>query len=176
MGVWGANRLLQRGRAGRVALAMGGLTLLAAYALVTRQQLRYWRTDLALFKHALAVTADIPVAHSSVGMDFGKEGKIGLAVAHLRKAVALAPQFGNAASSLAVAYEIMGNPDLALEQYQAAVELLPWDDSLRIRLARVLLTLGRRKESLSQYAQATQLNPDNFEGHYQLGLFLSEQG
>src|ERR1035438_10466085 len=64
---WGAADVLRRWPRAKVAIAALAATACAAAATFTSLQLPYWRNTPALFEHALDVTGDNYLAHTSLG-------------------------------------------------------------------------------------------------------------
>jgi Flp pilus assembly protein TadD len=79
------------------------VTALAAYAAVAWHQAGYWRSDEALFSHAIEVTRDNPVAHAGLARALMDEGRYAEAVDHLREVVRISPGYGDGAALVELA-------------------------------------------------------------------------
>ncbi len=88
-------------RIGRFALTMGAVAVLSALALVSVQQLRHWKSSVALFEHALAVTRDNHVAHTMLGAARLSAGNPVAAVRHWREALRIRPDSLTTTNNLA---------------------------------------------------------------------------
>jgi tetratricopeptide (TPR) repeat protein len=174
--VWGANELLGGARSGKTALVAVGIFVTAACVAVTRMQLKYWRNDLALFEHTLAVTQNNALAHYLIGLDLQEEGKLEPAMAHFRAAVEYDPDYADAHSGLGDTLYAMGRTDEAMEQYQAAIRLQPWNAQAHTGLGSILWMRGQQDEALAQFTEAVRFRPDSAQAQYNMGAALSGLG
>jgi len=114
---WGAPALLAAAgvsaRARRTALWTAGLASVAALALASRAQLAHWRDSEALFRHALAVTRDNPVARAHLGDALLARGVAADAAAHWEQALRLAPDDLTVVNNLAWLRATSGDPAVA---------------------------------------------------------------
>jgi protein O-mannosyl-transferase len=79
-------------------LAAAAVGILLTLSAITRTQLTYWRDDLTLWSHALAVTQNNFVAENNFADALIKQGRADEAIIHFRTAAMLEP--GDAASQL----------------------------------------------------------------------------
>jgi protein O-mannosyl-transferase len=174
--VWGAADLCAGWRLGRAGLATAAVLIVAACMVATQQQVRYWRSNLTLFEHALAVTTDNAVAEYHVGTEFEEQHKYEEAMAHFRAALKYDPSYVDAYCSLGFTLYAVGKVDEAFEQYQTAIKLKPWHAQARVSLGAILWMRGQRNEAMEQYAEALRLRPDLAMAHYNMGIALSASG
>jgi len=99
--------------------------ILAGWGGLTFRQTTFWRTDLLLFQHALAVTGDTAMAHFHVGTGLADLGQFAEAKAHFQEAVTDDPGFGHPYLSLGIFAEAEGRPADAVTNYTRAMELMP---------------------------------------------------
>ncbi len=127
-----------------------GACVIVALAAATYVQLSYWRDNLTLWTHALAVAPDNFVAENNVGAVLAQQGRYEEAVAHLRAASAIEP--GDPVSQLNLGVYAQQHNDVsqAITRYTAALQLAT--DS-RIR-ASALANLGQIYLSQRDYARA----------------------
>jgi tetratricopeptide (TPR) repeat protein len=91
------------------------------------------------------------------------------AVAHLKKAVELAPQFSMALNNLGtIAYQAR-NYEEAANYFRQALEQEPGDYSPLVNLGGALLSSGKLKESLNYNLRAVKARPEDALAHAQLG-------
>ncbi len=155
--VWGAAEFLAGRRSGPTVLAVAGALAVLACALATHRQVKYWRDDLTVFEHALAVTAKNATAHYQVGTDLQHLGKYDLAMGHFQQALEADPTFTDAYFGQAYILEQLGKPEEALEKCQAALRVRPSLEWAHNRLSALLWKLGRREEAMRQWAEALRL-------------------
>ncbi|TMA79707.1 MAG: hypothetical protein E6J72_10410 [Deltaproteobacteria bacterium] len=107
------------GLAASAVVACGALTL---------QQLTYWRTDVALYRHALAVTRDNFVAHNNLGLALVSGGDASAraeAAWHFAEALRLRPAYPEAHNNLGGVLLMQGRRTEAIEQFTAALRAKP---------------------------------------------------
>ncbi len=92
-----------------------------------------------------------------------------------RRAVALAPRFGDAHNNLGVALNRLGRNREALEASQAAVRLEP-DCANLLNHANVLRDLGRAHDALAVTERACALGPQVAQAHYNRANLLQDAG
>jgi protein O-mannosyl-transferase len=90
VGVWGAREMVCQWGTTRLWCATAGIVLVA-YSSVTMVQLRYWRSTLDLFAHALNVTKNNFVANEKVAAALFQQGRISEAMPYYEVAARLAP-------------------------------------------------------------------------------------
>jgi protein O-mannosyl-transferase len=173
---WGAADVLKRWPRAKVAIAALAVTACASAAAVTSFQLRYWRNTPALFEHALDVTSDNYLAHTSLGTYLlDVPGQLPQATSHLETAVQISSNFAEAHNNLGMALlRSPGRFTEAVSQLDAALRLRPNYADAHNNMASALLRMpGRLPEAVSHYEAALRLAPDSAEIHYNLGVALS---
>ena len=98
------------------------------------------------YEIALTRAPDHADAHYLMGGLCGQSNRLNAAVAHLKRATELRPQFAAAHSDLATAYRLRGQLNEAVASYRAAARLAPEDFSAQLGLAMTLGHLGRYAE------------------------------
>ena len=174
--VWGAALAFANAPFAKPVLAALAAVTLAACLGLTRAQLRCWRTNLALFEHALAATTDNPQAHYQVGTELRQQGNYGQALEHFRAALTADPGLADAWYGQAFTLELLGNQGDAIENYQAALRAKPTHAPAHYRLGRLLERQGRWQEAMEHYLETIRLNPEMAEAYYNLGQVLSAHG
>jgi protein O-mannosyl-transferase len=174
--VWGASEFFVTRRSGLTALAVAGSLAVLACALVTHRQVRFWRNDLVVFQHALAVTKKNATAHYQVGLDLDELGQQDLALRHLQEALQDDPTMTDAYRCQADILERLGQPEEALKRCRAALQEQPWLEWAHNRASALLWKLGRRDEARKECAEALRYHPNSAEAHYNLAIALSDRG
>lgn len=90
----------------RKLLAGVAAVLVAALAVTARAQASHWRSSVALFEHAVAVTRENHVAHQNLGVLLVAGGEVEAGLRHLREAARIRPRFVTA--HLALAHALLG--------------------------------------------------------------------
>ena len=104
-------------------IAVPCVTALLALALVAHRQLDYWKSDLAMWSHALDVSSNNWVAEDNLGAVLLDQGRLDEALQHFRASVAIFPTHPMTYILIASYYQQRGDPRAAIEQYQKVIEL-----------------------------------------------------
>ncbi|MHC4719449.1 MAG: tetratricopeptide repeat protein [Planctomycetota bacterium] len=176
MAAWGVAELLGRWRYVRGVLGVSAVVVLLASVVCTRFQVGYWRNNITLYEHALAVTERNYRAHNNLGGAFHKQGMINEAVKHYRAAVELDAGLAHHHWNLGNALVKQGWIDEAITQYRRAVELEQDRLMGHKRFAEFLFNQKRFNEAAAHFARVVELGPDSAEAHNNLGAVLVEQG
>ena len=158
----------------RVTL-VAGLTLAACVSL-TENQLRYWRDDVALFSHTLAVTTNNDIACLNLGYALEQAGEKAAAMAAFREALRIDPDRAEPHNNLANLLTETGQLDEALAEYRTALQINPHYVTAHENLGMLFVKLDRFDEALNQYADAARLDPDDWHAPYLMGEALLRQG
>jgi protein O-mannosyl-transferase len=156
MVVWGIADIAARfapempNKGHSAALMAATSCIVAALGAATVVQLGYWRDDLTLWTHTLAVTQGNFVAENNVGAVLAQQGRIEEAVVHLRAAAEIEP--GDPVSQLNLGVYAQQHGDLrqAVIRYEAALQLAT---DTRIR-ASAYANLGQIYFSQRDYPRA----------------------
>jgi tetratricopeptide (TPR) repeat protein len=175
MVVWSAAEIPARGPVARCWIAAGGLAALAACAVLTWQQLAFWRSSVPLFEHALAVTRRNVVAHNNLGTCLLGVGNVTGANSHFAEAVRLRPGYQDALLNLGLCREKQGQTNDALELVERAAQIRP-NPEAEYNLGRLLSQQGRLAEAESHLQSALKLQPEFAEAWCNLGVLHAKQG
>ena len=148
----------------RYPVAVTAGLVLAACFIDTRHQLGFWRDNITLFQHVVAVTPqDNDLGDFYLGISYAETGNLPVAADCLTAALRISPDF-------LLARERLGNVRLVEKKYAAAeldlaavVQVHP--DYAPARVALGLALAGQQKYARAQaeYLAAQQLLPDNPE-------------
>lgn len=97
--------------------------LLLALGLVAYRQLGYWRDNVTLWSHALAVTQGNFLAENNLGKALLADGRADEGVAHFYKAVAIYPDDPVGNMNIGIYEQKRGNYFAAIEHYKKTVNL-----------------------------------------------------
>lgn len=173
---WGAHEILVRGSAWRAAAPIAASAALVGCALVAHAQVGYWRDDLTLWSHALAVTAPNARAHNNLGNALSDRGRVDDAITHYREAIKIDSRFGEAHSNLANALVARGLLVEAQHEYEAALRDRPTDPFAHNGLGSLLDDQGKVDEAIAHYKAALQAAPEMADVHNNLAVALTKQG
>ena len=151
------------------AVTAVGVAALAVCALLTRQQVRHWKTTETLCRHALAVTEDNHLAHDLLGVALNQQGRSDEALREHLESVRLKPRAAAPHNNAGVALQQLGRFDEAIARHQEAIRLKPRYPEAFYNLGTALERLGRPEEAMKNYQQAITLRPTYADAHYNLG-------
>jgi len=160
--VWGAADLLARARVTpRVGVALA-LAASLALAFGTRQQLRHWQSDVALWQRAVDMARPSYYAETELGVELGATGRFPDALPHLARAVELNPRWARAQANYGFALFLTGDSPAATGRFERAFELVPEPDAAsewHVYYARTLADVGRAAEAVTHYERQLALDP-----------------
>jgi Flp pilus assembly protein TadD len=174
--VFGLGDLAVRLRLKSTVLIPVVVVVLGGCLFATARQLQYWRDGETLFRHALAVTKDNPLAQSSLGVALGDAGHLQEAIEHFREALRLQPDDAPAHNNLGVALTKTGHPQEAMEHFREALRLQPDNATAHNYLGVALLQTGQPQKAIEHLQEALRLKPDSAIAHYNLGNVLLQTG
>ncbi len=173
---WGAGDLLRRWPAARGLAAGTAIALLAAAALQTRSQVRYWRDTVTLFEHAVAVTRDNWFAHYVLGYNLAREGRHEEAIVELRESIRIGPSQLDARFALAQLFDRRGEAKEAIRELRGVVATDPASTEGHYLLGLALAKAGRLKQAATALQAALALAPDHLDARTNLAIALLKSG
>ena len=175
--VWSAPLLLSRWRHRNAVLLSAAVILIGVLAASARAQVRYWKSDLALWTHTVEKRGnDNFVAHTKLGAALASLGRFAPAIEQYTAALRINPEMDEALTSLGLVYFRQGRLGEALAQYNEAVRFNPRYAEAYINRGIVLGVQGKRSQAIEDFRAALKMSPDNAEVHYNLGYALAENG
>jgi hypothetical protein len=158
--VWGAAELARHRSYLATPLLAGTAGGILLCVELTRHQLGYWQESETLFRQALKVTTENPVASNNLGDALVRKGRIDEAIGHFQQALRLMPDFDDAHNSLGNALARKGQLGEAILQFEEAVRLRPDRAVPHYNLGMVLAVKGKFDEAVRNYREAVRLNTD----------------
>jgi protein O-mannosyl-transferase len=159
MVAWGVPELLNRWRYRRFALATVSVVILLALTVLTYVQIGYWRNNIALYGHAIAVTTPNSWVENNMGNALTLQGKKDEAIAHFRKAISISNE-ADAYYNLGTVLASEGKLDEAIYQFRESIRISPEYAKAHNNLGNALLYQGRLDEAIASYQKALRLNPN----------------
>jgi protein O-mannosyl-transferase len=150
-----------------------GLSLLAAFAVLTWQQSRTYADADTLWNVTLAKDPNCWMAHNNVGLALTGRGQFDEAYNHYLKAVQIKPDYAEAQYNLGNALGRQRKVDEAIEHYLKAVQIKPDYAAAHNNLGNALAGQGRLDEAIDHYQTALQIEPESAEAHNNLGIALA---
>jgi len=115
-------------------------------------------------------------AHAQLGRSAAKNNRLPDAIAHLARALELAPQRQAVRTRLAMLLVRSGRLDEAATLYAQAVQRAPDDAGLHSNLGAVLYRQGRLEQAAQHFSEALRIQPNSPEAHNNLGAVHAQNG
>ncbi len=173
---WGIPKLLEHRRLPGIVLQAAAGILVCALAAGARHQVRYWESDLALWKHTVEVTGSNYFARHNLGMALAARGDWDMAINQYTEALRINPKSAETHNALSVVLLREGRLDEALSRSTEALRLNPKLADAYSNRGTALARKGNYGEAIEEFEKALKVNPDNAEFHYNLGFALADQG
>jgi hypothetical protein len=152
----------------RRAAVLAGTLFLAVCAILSWQQVAYWKNTETLFRHTLAVTEKNYKAHHALGLSLYERGLSSEGICHLQTSLSLRDDV-RARNDLGVA--LMGGEGRfaeAEEQFRRAVMNKPAEAKYWNNLGAAVASQGRLAEAIPLFREAIRLQPGYVEARRNL--------
>jgi Flp pilus assembly protein TadD len=173
---WGVPNLLERWQHRRIALAISGAAVLAAFTVCTLFQLSHWKNSVSLWKHTANVTDNNYSAHSCLGAALIQQGRFEEAIANISEALRIKPDYAEAHNNLGLVLYKQGKLNEGIRYFSRAVQLNPDYANAYSNLGSALAQQGRLDDAITYFTRALQIDPDLPEAHIGMGLALARRG
>ena len=174
--VWGLHALRRCWQRLTFILPVLAAAVVVSSAILTREQVGWWKNSETLFRHAVAVTKDNYVAHDLLADALNRENRFDEAIEQLQAALNQRPDIAKLHYHLGRAFEGRRQWDQAIREYQEATKLNPYYIEAYNNLGMALGRKGLPDEAIHQFQRALQLAPDFNDLHYNLGNALARTG
>jgi tetratricopeptide (TPR) repeat protein len=173
---WGIPELASKWRYRKIGLEVLASVVLAVLLLWTRTQVRYWKNNLTLFGHSIAVTQNNWVMHNNYGKALAEEGQFEEAIKHLNEALRLRPVYFEARNNLGTIFFMQGKTDEAMECFTEALRIRPGQAEAYLNLGSAYGRQGKYDLAIQNYNEAIRLKPYYPTAYYNLGVIMNMQG
>ena len=174
--VWSGVWFLRNTPRIRAAAAVVILVVAVALSVAACRQTGFWRDDLTLFSHAVAVTQGNWKMHYNLGNTFERLGREEEAEGQYRLALAARPAYPEALNNLGALHGRRGETGLAESLFNRAVSIQPGYGPGWFNLGFQSEQAGDLGGALKQYGRAAALQPDAAEPRIRMGRILARQG
>jgi len=148
--VWGAADLADSRQVSLRSRTKAAAIVLAIFSLFTIDQLRYWRSAVDLWAHAVDVTKNSFLGEEDLGAALLATDRYAEALPHFQKAVKMRPSDPGPHLNLGGVLALSDRPREAVLEYETAIPLTS-DPEMRLS---AYTTLGRLYSNLGDYAKA----------------------
>ncbi len=177
---WGAADLIERWHIPAAVSAPVGLAILLMLGTGLHRQVSFWRDNVTLWTHTLAVTEGNFPAEENLALALIAENRVQEALLHLQRASALQPDDPLARFNIATYEQMHGNYQAALDGYAKVVQFPLTAPPLR---AKAEANSGYAHLSVKQYDNAKldfeaalRDQPGNSAAYRGLGLVAQRAG
>jgi Flp pilus assembly protein TadD len=156
-----------------------GAALGIAVAVLAWQQAAHWRTSEALWTHTVAVTDRNARAHNLLGAIYANSGRIELAEAEFKAAMASGPDLAEGlhiVPNLGRVLMARGKPAEALPYLERARTMKPGDARILHELGTAYMSLSRNAEAIGAWQEAVRVEPNSTNTWFLLGMTLAAEG
>ena len=170
-------------RPGAIAV---GILLLSFLALRSADQLRFWKDDLAVWRHCVTVEPENPTAHCCVANCLVARNRFGEAIPHYYMSLHLYPDHKDALNNFALHLAAgkvteLHDYELALSLAKRGFEITDGNDpklrhTLAVAHASAASNMNRKGEfqqAVDQYYEAIEIDPDYDVPVFNLALLLA---
>jgi tetratricopeptide (TPR) repeat protein len=181
VGEWGKGRVGAKASPPRPlspspTLLIPAVLIIAACVVGTWRQTGYWKDEISLCRHALAVTRGNFMMHNNLGVALYDQGHPEAAIAEYRKALAIASTYADVHVNLGNAMSDLGKLDEAVAEYNKSIKANPKDPKVYNNLGAVLEQQQKIDEAISAYRKSIELDPNLAAPHGNLAHALLQLG
>jgi len=173
---WLTPELLQRWPHRKAVLGVIAGVALGSLGAATWHQIGYWKNDLTLYRHTLAVTTDNYLILNNYGTALDARGDHAGAYTYFQEALKANPASAMAHNNLGSLLLVWGQPEDAARHFQKALTLSANNLLATQGLGRALVALGRYEEAARQFETALSVDPSLLLAHENLALIAYRAG
>lgn len=171
--VWGIPGLVRLAPRMGVALGVATIALLSAR---TWNQLPHWRTGVALWQHAVAVTRDNYIAHNNLGTQYLRAKQPDLALAEFKESLRIRPNHPGALVNIGSLLLDQGKPADAAKAFEAALGGNPSHGAAHLNLALAYFQMRNVPKALEHANLAEKIMPYEPKVYNLLGILADASG
>jgi Flp pilus assembly protein TadD len=157
--------------------------VLAALAVLSWNQISYWRDGVMLWTHALAITTDNFVAHDNLGVELDSLGRHDEALAQYKETLRIEPGDRNgeanyAQASFAKGEQLFnaGHQDEALAAFREGLRYRSGNALAHSYVGAILTERNDLPEGIAEFRQAIANDPTLARAYMGLGVALARSG
>ncbi len=162
---WGVADIARNWSVKKFIFPVSAAVSLAALAVLTFHQLRYWKNDIALFEHAVKVTKNNSVAYTNLSAAYQDSGRYKESIEVCEKAIKISPTNYTAYANLGAAYNELGQYKEALDVSNKAIQIFPGCYHAYHNIGVTYIKMGQYEKAIKAFKEALRIKPD-FEDSY----------
>ncbi len=161
---WSADDICAGWKKRKIVLGILAATTLGGMFILTRTQVKYWKSSMTLYEHALDVTDNNFIMHYNMGLELAKINRMKEAEDHFRRTIEIKPDFGKAYNDLGNALWLQGQPEKAADLYRKTLEINPDHPLANYNLGILLEAQGKFDAAIVYLRKALSLAGDSGDG------------
>ncbi len=169
---WGAPDALKAWRWRKQALAAASAGVLACFFAATWVQVGYWKDDITVYNHALAVTAPSGLILNNRGSAYSKRGDYQSALKDFDRAAQISPAYADPLYNRGVVHNALGDYPRAMADFSEAIRINPQYEDAYNNRGIIRGAMGDYKGAIEDLAAAVSLNPQFAKAYYNRGSFV----
>jgi tetratricopeptide (TPR) repeat protein len=175
--VWWVENLTRRWRYKSAMMLVLGTSIIIAGAIKTRHEIGFYKDDVTLWRHAVAVTENEYnwCPHYSLGSIFFITRHFADAVKEFQESVRINPNYAQSRLSLGATLGDLGRFDEAIVQYQKVLELKPGWSLAWFNYGIALLNKDEWDNAINPLHHAVECEPGNARYREVLALVLTSE-
>jgi hypothetical protein len=174
--VWGFAEFFKSIPYGKWMQCSAVIVVLALLSFATWRQIGYWRDDLSLYRHTLAVSGGSYVIHYNLGRAYYLRGSHAEAVTQYRSALMFNPGSDEAYNNLGLSLFDMGHVDEAIGAFTSALRFNVYNADTRNNLGIAYVSKGMINEAVEEFKKITVINPSFYVAYNNLGRTYFNMG
>ena len=174
--VWGLGAVVSRVRVPAAAVGVVVAAAVAALALRTHDQIRYWKDSVAMYERSLASSSYNPEMEKNLGVTYMRLNRTTEARHYLDLAIRLDPVFADAYYNRALLRDHLGDAAGAEADYRSALRLKPDHVDAHELYGVMLFNHGRVADAAEQLAETVRLKPGSAQVRDNYGAALALLG
>jgi len=173
---WGLNDLVERYKRLKDYVIVGAVCGIFTLVIVTRIQIGYWSSSIALWDHTAKVTENNYIAYNNLGEALLTRGMMEEAAPWLYKSAEIEPDHASVQMNLGSLALSTGRLDDAVGYFNRAIELDSNCYDAYNKAGAALLRKGQLDESVPYFTMALEINPGFAPALANMGVVLDARG
>lgn len=150
--------------------------IVSIYGFATLQRNFVWKDDFTLWSDVVKNSPSKARPHNNLGVAYTEKGLPEKAIAEIKGALRLKPNFINAYVSLGNAYTKIGLIDMAIIQYNEAIRLKPDYGEVYVNIGNAYINKGLIDQAIVFYKKGISLKPNYLPAHVNLASAYGLKG
>lgn len=166
LAAWGACDLAKSLKIPNAILATIAVSILGAFMFATYRQVRYWKDNLTLYDHTLAVTQNNWLILNNRGNVYNGQGDYRRAIEDYNRAIHIKPDYAEAFVNRGAAYNGLEQFNHAIADFSRAIELRPAYAEAYLNRGAAYNNLGKHRLAIDDLNKGIAIKPGYAEAYF----------